>query len=133
VNPCAPTAYDDRPPQEIEAHIEQAMTQTFEAADTLGAETIVIHAGRYLPGEHTAARDGFHRFLDRYFDPRLTLENLPAVYRATPCLAMTPGNSRTLPAERSPNSASTSPTSPAPQTTGASRSRRNWKGSSPST
>lgn len=81
VNPCAPTAYDDRPPQEIEAHIEQAMTQTFEAADTLGAETIVIHAGRYLPGEHTAARDGFHRFLDRYFDPRLTLENLPAVYR----------------------------------------------------
>ena len=86
VNPCAPAAYDDRPLTEIEAHIELAMNQTFEAADTLGAETIVLHAGRYRPGEHAAAEEEFSRFLDRYFDPRLTLENLPAVYAGYPLL-----------------------------------------------
>jgi sugar phosphate isomerase/epimerase len=86
VNPCAPAAYDDRPLTEIEAHIERVMTQTFEAADTLGAETIVLHAGRYRPGGHAAAEEEFPRFLDHYFDPRLTLENLPAVYAGYPLL-----------------------------------------------
>ena len=89
VNPCAPAAYDDRPLTEIEAHIELAMNQTFEAADTLGAETIVLHAGRYRPGEHAAAEEEFSRFLDHYFDPRLTLENLPAVFRGRPMLGTT--------------------------------------------
>ncbi len=86
VNPCAPAAYDDRPLTEIKDHIELAMTQTFEAADTLGAETIVLHAGRYLPGEHAAALNEFPRFLDCYFDPRITLENLPSVYAGYPLL-----------------------------------------------
>jgi sugar phosphate isomerase/epimerase len=86
VNPCAPAAYDDRPLSEIEAHIETAMAQTYEAADALGAGIIVLHAGRYRPGEHAAARHEFPRFLDRHFDPRLTLENLPAVYAGYPLL-----------------------------------------------
>ena len=86
VNPCAPAAYDDRPLTEIKDHIEQAMNQTLEAADTLGAETIVLHAGRYLPGEHAAALNEFPRFLDCYFDPRITLENLPSVYAGYPLL-----------------------------------------------
>ena len=89
VNPCAPTAYDDRPPQEIEEHIELAMSQTFEAADVLDAETIVLHAGRYRPGERSDAAAGFSEFLDRCFDPRLTLENLPAVYAGYPLLGNT--------------------------------------------
>jgi hypothetical protein len=37
VNPCAPSAYDNRPLPE--KHIEEAMNRTFEAADTLGANT----------------------------------------------------------------------------------------------
>ncbi len=37
VNPCAPSAYDARPLPE--KHIEEAMNRTFEAADTLGADT----------------------------------------------------------------------------------------------
>ena len=37
VNPCAPAAYDARPLPE--KHIEEAMNRTFEAADTLGADT----------------------------------------------------------------------------------------------
>jgi len=86
VNPCAPAAYDSRPLPDIEAHVEETMTLTFEAADTLGAGIIVLHAGRYLPGEHAAAMEEFPRFLDRYFDPRLTLENLPAVYAGYPLL-----------------------------------------------
>ncbi|MBT0732132.1 xylose isomerase [Methanoculleus bourgensis] len=86
VNPCAPAAYDDRALTEIRKHIELAMTQTFEAADTLGAETIVLHAGRYRPGEHAAALNEFPRFLDHYFDPRITLENLPSVYAGYPLL-----------------------------------------------
>ena len=37
MNPCAPSAYDARPLPE--KHIEEAMNRTFEAADTLGADT----------------------------------------------------------------------------------------------
>jgi sugar phosphate isomerase/epimerase len=89
VNPCAPAAYDDRPPGEIEEYIEEAMRQTLEAADTLGAETIVLHAGRYEPGGRSDAEDTFADFLDRHADPRLTLENLPAVYAGYPLLGNT--------------------------------------------
>jgi sugar phosphate isomerase/epimerase len=96
VNPCAPAAYDDRPLPEIEEYIEEAMAQTYEAADALGAEVIVLHAGRYLPGERAAAEDEFPNFLDRYSDPRLALENLPAVYAGYPLLGNTAHDLRTL-------------------------------------
>lgn len=89
VNPCAPAAYDDRPPGEIEEYIEEAMRQTLEAADALGAETIVLHAGRYEPGGRSDAEDTFADFLDHHNDPRLTLENLPAVYAGYPLLGNT--------------------------------------------
>mgnify|MGYP000189019141 CR=1 FL=1 len=89
VNPCAPAAYDDRPAKEIEEYIDEAMSQTLEAADALGAETIVLHAGRYEPGGHSAAIETFANFLDRHNDPRFTLENLPAVYAGYPLLGNT--------------------------------------------
>jgi sugar phosphate isomerase/epimerase len=89
VNPCAPTAYDDRPPAVIRSHIEDAMAQTLEAADYLGAETIVMHAGRYEEGGRTAAETCFAEFLDRHFDPRMALENLPSVYAGYPLLGNT--------------------------------------------
>jgi len=89
VNPCAPAAYDDRPPQEIQKHIELAMSQTFEAADTLDVETIVLHAGRYEPGGRAKAMEEFSVFLDRHAEPRFTLENLPAVYAGYPLLGNT--------------------------------------------
>jgi len=91
VNPCAPNAYDDRPLTEIEAYIEEAMSRTCDAADVLGTETIVLHAGRYEPGGHAAAVEEFSRFLDRYNDSRFTLENLPAVYAGYPLLGNTAG------------------------------------------
>ena len=91
INPCAPAAYDDRPAGAIEAYIEEAMGQALEAADTLGAETIVLHAGRYEPGRRLAAVETFAHFLDRHTDPRLTLENLPAVYAGYPFLGNTAG------------------------------------------
>ena len=89
VNPCAPAAYDDRPRGEITAYIEEAVSQTFEAADVLGAETIVLHAGRYKPGGRAETVEGFAGFLDRYNDPRFTLENLPAVHAGRPFLGNT--------------------------------------------
>jgi len=89
VNPCAPAAYNDRPLTEIKKHIELAMNQTLKAADTLGAETIIIHAGWYEPEGRSAALEEFTRFLDRYLDPRFTLENLPAVFRGRPMLGTT--------------------------------------------
>ncbi|MGI5938970.1 MULTISPECIES: TIM barrel protein [Methanoculleus] len=89
VNPCAPAAYDNRPIKEIEAYVEEAMSQTLEAADVLGAETIVLHAGRYEPGADAAARETFAGFLDRHSDPRFALENLPAVYAGYPLLGNT--------------------------------------------
>ncbi|KAF5088498.1 hypothetical protein DSECCO2_36240 [anaerobic digester metagenome] len=91
VNPCAPAAYDDHPLTEIEEYIEEMMTRTLEAADTLDAETIVLHAGRYEPGGRLAAVEAFAHFLDRHADPRLTLENLPAVYAGYPLLGNTAG------------------------------------------
>ena len=89
VNPCAPAAYDDRPEKEIKEHIGLAMSQALEAADVLGAETIVLHAGRYKPGERSAAEEEFSRFLDAWTDPRFTLENLPSVYAGYPLLGNT--------------------------------------------
>lgn len=91
VNPCAPAVRDNRPLAVIEAHIEEAMSQTIEAADTLGAETIVLHAGRYEPGGRAAAEETFAAFMDRHNDPRLTLENLPAVHAGCPLLGNTAG------------------------------------------
>ncbi|WP_292520990.1 TIM barrel protein [Methanoculleus sp.] len=89
VNPCAPAAYDDRPIKEIEAYIEEAMSQTLEVADILDAETIVLHAGRYEPGGRATATETFAGFLDRHSDPRFALENLPAVYAGYPLLGNT--------------------------------------------
>ena len=100
VNPCAPAAYDDRAPREIRSHIELAMSQTFEAADTLGAKTIVLHAGRYLPGERQGAEEELSVFLDRHADPRLALENLPAVYAGYPLLGNTAGELAALAAKK---------------------------------
>ncbi|MCM2465544.1 TIM barrel protein [Methanoculleus oceani] len=100
VNPCAPTAYDDRPAKEIEAYIEEAMSQALEAADTLGAETIVLHAGRYEPGGRFAAVEAFAAFLDRHADPRFALENLPAVYAGYPLLGNTAGELTALAGNR---------------------------------
>lgn len=96
VNPCAPTAYDDRPPAEIEAWTEEALTETAEAADLTGAEKIVLHVGRHLPGRKEEAEETFAAFLDRHFDPRFILENLPAVYAGYPLLGNTAGELRTL-------------------------------------
>lgn len=100
VNPCAPAAYDDRPLPEIEAYIDLAVNQALEAADTLGAATIVLHAGRYEPGGRSSAVEEFSRFLDRHADPRFTLENLPAVYAGYPLLGNTAGELAALAGEK---------------------------------
>jgi sugar phosphate isomerase/epimerase len=89
VNPCAPTAYDDRPPAEIERWVEEALALTVEAADVTGARQIVLHAGRHLPGRREEAETTFAAFLDDHFDPRIILENLPAVYAGYPLLGNT--------------------------------------------
>ena len=57
--------------------VEDAMARTFEAADLLMANAIVLHAGEYSPGCREAAVAAFSEFLDRYRDPRFLLENLP--------------------------------------------------------
>ncbi len=100
VNPCAPTLRSNRPLAEIEAHIEEAMNQTLEATDTLGAETVVLHAGRYEPGDRAAAEETFAAFLDHHNDPRLTLENLPVVHAGYPLLGNTAGELAALAAGR---------------------------------
>jgi len=89
VNPCAPSAYDSRSKQEIGEYLDQAMNQTYEAADTLRAGLIVLHAGWFEEGERASASAGFSEFLDRHHDPRLILENLPARFRGRPMLGTT--------------------------------------------
>lgn len=92
VNPCAPTAYDSRPPAEIRAWTERALMQTAEAADRTGAGIIVLHTGRYLPGRRDEAEATFAAFLDDHFDPRFILENLPSVYAGYPLLGNEAGD-----------------------------------------
>ncbi len=89
VNPCAPALCNSPAPEEIGLHLEHAMHQTLEAADLLNAAIIVIHAGRFAEMSRADAEEGFSRFLDRYHDPRLTLENLPAVHAGFPFLGNT--------------------------------------------
>jgi endonuclease IV len=80
VNPCAPAAFEKRPLHEMVEGIEQAMMQTFEAADRLSAPLIVLHAGRYEAGGKQDAMTATREFLAQYRDPRIILENLPEVY-----------------------------------------------------
>jgi endonuclease IV len=90
VNPCAPAFCSSPAPEEIELHLEHALHQTLEAADILGSTIIVIHAGRFEKEERRQnAEEAFAGFLDRYHDPRLTLENLPAVHAGFPFLGTT--------------------------------------------
>jgi endonuclease IV len=102
VNPCAPGAFETgRRRDLLDAHIETAMSQTFEAADELGAPLIVLHAGRYEDGKREEAERTFALFLDRYRDPRIILENLPSVYAGYRLLGNTAGDLQRLAGLRS--------------------------------
>lgn len=96
VNPCAPDAFETGRRDLLDAHIETAMMQTFEAADKLGAPLIVLHAGRYEDGKRAEAESTFASFLDRYRDPRIILENLPSVYAGYRLLGNTAGDLQRL-------------------------------------
>lgn len=76
INPCAPELYAEGRGN-IAAFFDEAMAQTLEAADRTGSEIIVLHAGRYLPGQREEAITRFAEFLDRYPDRRYILESLP--------------------------------------------------------
>jgi endonuclease IV len=89
INPCAPAAFETRSTADMEDLIEEAMGMTYEAADILGAPYIVLHAGRYEPGGREAAAREFKSFLDTHHDPRLILENLPAVFAGQELLGNT--------------------------------------------
>jgi len=80
VNPCAPDACPASGRAGSREMIEEAMAQTFEAADTLRSPSIVIHAGTCDPAEKEEGMETFHEFLDTFSDPRLILENLPSIY-----------------------------------------------------
>ncbi|HTY14424.1 MAG TPA: TIM barrel protein [Methanoregulaceae archaeon] len=81
VNPCFPSAIDPENPWHARKSLESALIQTFQMADELSSPMIVLHAGHYPKGMREEAFSGFSDFLDRYFDPRYILENLPEVFR----------------------------------------------------
>ncbi len=81
VNPCYPSAVNPgNPGQALEA-LESALCQTLQMADELRTPAIVLHAGHYPDGRREEAFQGFTDFLDRYYDPRFILENLPEIFR----------------------------------------------------
>ena len=90
VNPCAPGLFTEGISGKVTDHIERAMYQTYEAADRTGSDIIVLHAGRYLPGEKAEAIAAFHDFLDRYPDTRYVLESLPDLTPGPRYLGITP-------------------------------------------
>lgn len=96
LNPCAPTAYETWSKAEARAWMELSLEETTEAADLTGAETIVLHTGRYLTGKEEEAAATFETFLDEFFDPRFVLENLPSVYADYPLLGNTADELKSL-------------------------------------
>ncbi|MDD1728621.1 MAG: hypothetical protein LUQ50_06080 [Methanospirillum sp.] len=90
VNPADPELFSNGISGDIHTHIETAMNQTLEAADHTGSEVIVIHAGRYEHGHRDEAVARFHDFLDRFPDPRYSLESLPDLQFGPAYLGTTP-------------------------------------------
>ncbi len=89
VNPADPALCEGFDPQTAARHVEDAMDLTLCAADLLGSESIVVHAGRYENGKREAAVESFREFAREYADPRMVLENLPAVYAGHALLGAT--------------------------------------------
>lgn len=81
VNPVEPTAPGDLSPAEGRARLAAGMTAALEAADRLGAGTIVVHAGCVVHHARDEALAAMADFLDAWPDPRLALENMPAIHR----------------------------------------------------
>lgn len=100
VNPCDPSLYQKNAHQEINIHIEEAMNQTWEAADRTESEVIILHAGRYQQGKKEEAIDTFHAFLDEYPDKRYILESLPDLQTGYAYLGITPTELRILGGDR---------------------------------
>jgi sugar phosphate isomerase/epimerase len=81
VNPVEPGAPGDLSPAEGRARLEAGMTAALDLADRLAARVVVYHAGcvvRNGPAEALAAMETFR---DAWPDPRLALENMPAIHR----------------------------------------------------
>ncbi|MEN6341489.1 MAG: TIM barrel protein [Methanospirillum sp.] len=81
VNPAEPTAPGDLSPAEGRARLEAGMTAALEVADLLDAGTVVFHAGCVVRHDVDEALVAMAAFLDDWPDPRLVLENMPAVHR----------------------------------------------------
>jgi endonuclease IV len=81
VNPVEPTAPGALAPNEGRLRLEAGMSAAIEAADLLSAARIVIHGGAVVHHDLEAACDAMAMFLDSWSDPRLILENLPAIHR----------------------------------------------------
>ena len=96
INPCAPELYPTGDSHETRQYIEEAMYQTFEAADRTGSDIIVLHAGRYLQGNLEESVHTFHEFLDQYPDERYILENLPDLKVQPQFLGTSPEELRTI-------------------------------------
>jgi sugar phosphate isomerase/epimerase len=81
VNPVEPTVPGGLSPAEGRARLEEGMTAALEAADLLAAGTIVFHAGCVVDQGPEEALAAMAAFYDAWADPRLVLENMPAVHR----------------------------------------------------
>ena len=81
VNPVEPTVPGALAPAAAAARLESGMAAALEAADILGATRVVFHGGAVVRHDLEAAGAAMAAFLDAWPDPRLILENLPAVHR----------------------------------------------------
>lgn len=81
LNPVEPTAPDGLAAAEGQARLRAGMTVALEAADLLDADRIVIHGGCLVTSSPAEGIAAMAAFFDEWADPRLLLENLPAVSR----------------------------------------------------
>ncbi len=81
LNPVEPAAPFGLTPAEGEARVRDGMAASLEAADLLGADWVVIHGGCLVESTPAEGIAAMASFFDEWADPRLLLENLPAVSR----------------------------------------------------
>lgn len=81
VNPVEPAAPGNLSPSATAERLEAGMNAALELADRLGAGTVVYHAGCCVDNGMADAIAAMASFRDAWPDPRLALENMPAIHR----------------------------------------------------
>ena len=95
-NPVEPTAPFRLSLAEGRARLRDGMTASLEVADLLDADRIIIHGGCLVESTPAEGLAAMALYFDEWADPRLLLENLPAISRDLRFFGVSADELRTL-------------------------------------